>query len=71
MDGTDIEEGLFNSAPLDGIEIKTEEEINAMTKKADVIAYAESIGLNGLDDNNRLDDLKAAVLNFQGENYDV
>ena len=71
MDGTDIEEGLFNSAPLDGIEIKAEEEINAMTKKADVIAYAESIGLNGLDDNNRLDDLKAAVLNFQGENYDV
>ena len=28
MDGTDIEEGLFNSAPLDGIEIKAEEEIN-------------------------------------------
>ena len=42
-----------------------------MTKKADVISYAESIGLNGLDDNNRLDELKASVLNFQGENYDV
>lgn len=57
--------------PLAETELKAEDEINAMTKKADVIAYAESIGLNGLDTEQKLDDLKAQVLNYQGEKYDL
>lgn len=51
------------------INLKTAEEINAMTKKADVIAYAESIGLSGLDERQLLSELKAAVLNYQEETY--
>lgn len=51
------------------IDLKTAEEINAMTKKADVIAYAESIGLSGLDGGQLLSELKAAVLNYQEETY--
>lgn len=51
------------------IDLKTAEEINAMTKKADVIAYAESIGLSGLDERQLLSELKAAVLNYQEETY--
>lgn len=41
--------------------------IQAMTKKVDVITYAESIGLTGLTDADKLDDLKTAVLNYQEE----
>lgn len=43
------------------------EQINAFTRKADVIAYAESIGLTGLTDADLLNDLKTAVLNYQEE----
>jgi len=56
--------------PLDGVTLKPENEINAMTKKADVIAYAESIGLSGLNAEQRLDELKEAVLNYQEETYE-
>jgi len=52
-------------------EFKTGDEINAMTKKADVIAYAESIGLSGLSEEQRLDGLKTSVLNFQEEIQDM
>lgn len=48
-----------------GIVYKTTEQINAMTKKADVIAYAESIGLTGLSENSTLVELKEEVLNYQ------
>lgn len=58
-------EGVSND-----IKLKTPDEINAMTKKADVIAYAESIGLSGLNDGQRLDELKEAVLNYQEETYE-
>lgn len=51
--------------------LKTEAEINAMTKKSDVIDYAVSIGLNGLSAEQRLDDLKTAVLNYQEEHYNT
>ena len=51
--------------------LKTSDEINAMTKKADVIGYAESIGLKGLSTEQSLNDLKAAVLNYQEENYGI
>lgn len=50
--------------------LKTADEINAIGKKADVIAYAESIGLQGLNENQRLDELKEAVLNHQEERYE-
>ncbi|MCM1045630.1 MAG: major capsid protein [Candidatus Gastranaerophilales bacterium] len=53
----------------EGIALKTAEEIQAMSKKADVIAYAESIGLSGLTDKSSLDELKADVLNYQDETF--
>ena len=53
----------------EGVELKSGEEINAMGRKADLIAYAESIGLSGLTDKMSLDELKSAVLNYQDENY--
>nr|WP_300838889.1 major capsid protein [uncultured Acetatifactor sp.] len=53
----------------EGVELKSAEEINAMGRKADLIAYAESIGLSGLTDKMSLDELKSAVLNYQDENY--
>lgn len=46
---------------------KTADEINGMTTKAAVIEYAESIGLSGLSDTSKLDELKLAVLNYQEE----
>ena len=47
--------------------LKTEEEINKLTSKASVIAYAESIGLTGLSTDSPLAELKAAVINYQQE----
>ncbi len=56
----------------DGMPVfKTEEEISSMTRKADVIAYAESIGLSGLSEEQKLDELKTCVLNFQEEMQDM
>ena len=49
------------------VSYKTTEEINAMTTKASVIEYAESIGLTGLSDSSKLDELKTAVINYQEE----
>lgn len=49
------------------VTFKTVDEINAMTKKADVIAYAESIGLSGLTDASTLAELKEAVINYQDD----
>ncbi len=54
---------------ISGVALKTEEEIRAMTKKADVIAYAESIGLSGLSTDLKLDELQEAVLKYQDETY--
>lgn len=54
---------------ISGVTLKTEEEIRAMTKKADVIAYAESIGLSGLSTDLKLDELQEAVLKYQDETY--
>lgn len=51
--------------------LKTCDEINAMTKKADVTGYAESIGLGGLSTEQSLNGLKAAVLNYQEEKYGI
>ena len=49
--------------------LKTEAEITAMTKKAELIAYATSIGLSGLDNSIKLDELQDAILNYQEEIY--
>ncbi len=49
--------------------LKTEEEITAMTKKAELISYAASIGLSGLDNSMKLDELQNAILNYQEEIY--
>lgn len=53
----------------EGTEIKTEAEINAMNRKADVIAYGESLGMSGLTEDMRLDELKEAVLNYRDEEF--
>lgn len=49
--------------------LKTEAEITAMMKKAELIAYATSIGLSGLDNSMKLDELQDAILNYQEEIY--
>jgi hypothetical protein len=58
-----------DEGPTDGADLKTEAEIRALTKKADVIAYAESIGLSGLTTDMLLEELKGAVLKYQDETY--
>lgn len=57
------------AAGQDGVMMKSEAEIMAMTRKADVIAYAESIGLVGLTEEQKLDELKAATAQYQEETY--
>lgn len=52
-----------------GVTLKSEEEIRAMTKKADVIAYAEAIGLSGLTTDFSLEELKTEVLKYQDDIY--
>lgn len=52
-----------------GVILKSEGEIRAMTKKAEVIAYAESIGLGGLTTDSSLEELKGAVLRYQDSTY--
>lgn len=49
--------------------LKTEAEIIAMTKKAELISYATSIGLSGLDNSMKLDELQDTILNYQEEIY--
>ena len=49
--------------------LKTEAEITAITKKAELISYATSIGLSGLDNSMKLDELQDAILNYQEEIY--
>lgn len=67
---------LFEGGGAGDGELKTAEEIEAMRTKADVIAYAESIGLTDLKDSSSLVELKNAVLDYQeslpmGDGYDV
>lgn len=53
----------------EGVTLKSETEIRSMTRKADVISYAESIGLSGLATDLTLAELQAAVLKYQNEIY--
>ena len=46
---------------------KTADEINAMSAKADLIAYGESIGMTGLSSSSSLAELRTAILNYQEE----
>lgn len=73
-DGADAQEVYDNGVDaqaegIDGVTLKSEEEIRAMTRKADLIAYAESIGLSGLTTDLTLEELKAAVLEYQTDAY--
>lgn len=49
----------------DGANAKTEDEINAMTTKKELLEYAASVGLEGLSDKSSLQDLKAAIIAYQ------
>ncbi len=69
MQSREIVEEAFRAGMQEGTEIKEEAEITAMNRKADVIAYAASIGMDGLTEDMRLDELKDAVLNFQEEEF--
>lgn len=51
------------------ITLKTADEINAMTTKAPLLEYAQYIGLEGLSTDLKVDELKAAILNYQEETY--
>jgi hypothetical protein len=65
---TDLQvESLEDGTAVGSEERLSEDEINAMTRKADVIEYAESIGLTGLSDSETLTDLKAKVIAYQSE----
>ena len=56
--------------PADGgPDLKTESEINAMSTKAPLIAYGESIGLEGLTDASSVAELKSAILSYQEATY--
>lgn len=61
--------GDDGDAAPDGPVLKTEAEINAMTTKAPLIAYAVSIGLTGLTDSSSVADLKSAILDYQEATY--
>jgi hypothetical protein len=53
------------AVPAGETELKSEEEINALKTKAEVIAYGESIGMTGLSDSDSLANLKTAVIEYQ------
>jgi hypothetical protein len=53
----------------EGVDLKTEDEIRAMGAKADVISYAESIGLSGLTKDAKLEELKSKVIQYQNDTY--
>lgn len=72
LEDTDTSEGTDDAgegSSTDGVTLLTEDEINAMTTKAAVIEYGESIGMTGLSDSDYLADLKAAVISYQEEVY--
>ncbi|RKI24665.1 hypothetical protein D7V82_14670 [bacterium 1xD8-6] len=69
MEPQENEAETFSGEQQEGTEIKTEAEINAMNRKTDVIAYGESLGMPGLTEDMRLDELKQAVLNYQEEEF--
>ncbi len=51
------------------VTLLTADEINAMTTKQPLIDYAESIGLTGLTTTSSVNELKAAILNYQEETF--
>lgn len=54
---------------MDGVDLKEEDEIRSMSKKADVIAYAESIGLSGLSTDLKLNELIEKTIQYQNDTY--
>lgn len=59
--------GIEDVAGFQGGEviIKTEEEINGMTTKRELLEYAVSVGLEGLSDKLSLQELKTAIITYQ------
>lgn len=47
------------------VSVRPEEEISRMSTKKELIAYAASIGLDGLNDKSSLEDLRTAVIIYQ------
>lgn len=67
---TNTNDGFENNSE-DEIILKTETEINSMTTKNPLIEYGKYIGMTDeeVNTNMSVQQLKDAVLNFQGENY--
>ncbi|HAB59393.1 MAG TPA: hypothetical protein DCE48_01540 [Lachnospiraceae bacterium] len=53
------------------INAKSEEELGKMRSKKEIIDYAESIGLQGLSEDVKKDELIESVLNYIEENFEV
>ncbi len=53
----------------DSVDLLSDSEINAISKKAELISYANSIGLVGLKDSSSLDELKAAIIEYQTQKF--
>lgn len=59
-------EGLSD---MPDVYFKSEEEIHAMSRKDDLIAYGESIGITGLSSASSLAELRAAVIDYQNTHF--
>jgi hypothetical protein len=72
-DGTSekTEKSSVSDSDTSEIELKTTEEIEAMTTKAPLIAYGKSIGMTDDDVNTDMtvQELKTAIIDYQDENY--
>lgn len=53
--------------PQGEVVVKTEQEINGMSTKKELLDYADSIGLDGLSDKSTLQELKDAIITYQQE----
>lgn len=53
------------------IDAKSEEELNKMRSKKEIIDYANSIGLEGLNEELKKDELVNSIINYIEENFDL
>ncbi len=72
--GTDAEADMSESdiqTPKEEVTLKTNDEINAMRTKAELISYAETIGMTNEQVNTDMlvDEIKSAILAYQEANY--
>ena len=66
---TSNEESVAVYSDESDVELKSQEEIEKMSTKAELIAYGTAIGLDGLDSSMKLEALKAAVVEYQDKTY--